>query len=305
MRTRREQPIQIKTPAQLATMREAGLVVSRALDVLASAVEPGITTADLDAIAEREIRGAGAVPSFKGYHGYPATICTSVNDQIVHGIPSARTRLAAGDLISIDCGAIVGGWHGDAARTIGVGPIGDELVLLLQACERALWHGLDQARPGRRLSDISHAVEMSARASGRYGIIREYVGHGIGTEMHMDPPVPNYGRPGRGPVLAEGMALAIEPMLVLGRPETRVLDDDWTVVTGDGTWSAHFEHTVAITADGPWVLTARDGGRGGFERLRGEAAAPAAGPARFNGTSAARSTGVTDGTAVSAARPRS
>jgi methionyl aminopeptidase len=263
MRTRRELPIQIKTPAQLAVMREAGLVVARTLDVVTAAVEPGISTAELDAIAEREIRGAGADPSFKGYHGYPATICTSVNDQIVHGIPSDRTQLAAGDLISVDCGAIVGGWHGDAARTIGVGPISDELTRLLQACERALWAGLAQARPGRRLSDISHAVETSARASGRYGIIREYVGHGIGTEMHMDPPVPNYGRPGRGPVLTEGMALAIEPMLVLGRPETRVLDDDWTVVTADGTWSAHFEHTVAITPDGPWVLTAEDGGATG------------------------------------------
>jgi methionyl aminopeptidase len=260
MRTRRELPIQIKTPAQLAVMREAGLVVARTLDVVAAAVEPGISTAELDAIAEREIRGAGAVPSFQGYHGYPATICTSVNDQIVHGIPSDRTRLAAGDLISVDCGAIVGGWHGDAARTVGVGPVSDELTRLLEACERALWAGLAQARAGRRLSDISHAVETSARASGRYGIIREYVGHGIGTEMHMDPPVPNYGRPGRGPVLTEGMALAVEPMLVLGRPETRVLDDDWTVVTADGTWSAHFEHTVAITADGPWVLTAEDGG---------------------------------------------
>jgi len=263
MRTRRELPIQIKTPAQLAVMREAGLVVARTLDVVTAAVEPGISTAELDAIAEREIRGAGALPSFKGYHGYPATICTSVNDQIVHGIPSDRTRLAAGDLISVDCGAIVGGWHGDAARTVGVGPVSDELTRLLQACERALWAGLAQARPGRRLSDISHAVETSARASGRYGIMREYVGHGIGTEMHMDPPVPNYGRPGRGPVLTEGMALAIEPMLVLGRPETRVLDDDWTVVTADGTWSAHFEHTVAITADGPWVLTAEDGGTAG------------------------------------------
>jgi methionyl aminopeptidase len=244
-------------------MREAGLVVARTLDVVTAAVEPGISTAELDAIAEREIRGAGAVPSFKGYHGYPATICTSVNDQIVHGIPSDRTRLAAGDLISVDCGAIVGGWHGDAARTVGVGPISGELTRLLEACERALWAGLAQARAGCRLSDISHAVETSARASGRYGIIREYVGHGIGTEMHMDPPVPNYGRPGRGPVLTEGMALAIEPMLVLGRPETRVLDDDWTVVTADGTWSAHFEHTVAITADGPWVLTAEDGGTAG------------------------------------------
>jgi methionyl aminopeptidase len=268
MATRREPPIQIKTPAQLAAMREAGLVVSHTLDVLARAVEPGITTADLDAIAAREIRAAGAVASFKGYHGYPATICTSVNDQIVHGIPSPDTRLAAGDLISIDCGAILGGWHGEAARTVAVGPVGEELAGLLRACEQALWHGLAMAQPGRRLTDISHAVEMSARASGRYGIVREYVGHGIGTEMHMDPPVPNYGRAGRGPVLAEGMTLAIEPMLVLGRQQTRLLDDDWTVVSADGSWSAHFEHTVAITAAGPWVLTAEDGGRSGFERLR-------------------------------------
>jgi methionyl aminopeptidase len=268
MGSRREPPIQIKTPGQLAAMREAGLVVSHALDVLTDAVEPGITTADLDAIAAREIRAAGATASFKGYHGYPATICTSVNDQIVHGIPSRDTRLAAGDVISIDCGAIVGGWHGDAARTVAVGPVSDEVAGLLRACEQALWHGLAMARPGRRLTDISHAVEISARASGRYGIVREYVGHGIGTQMHMDPPVPNHGRAGRGPALAEGMTLAVEPMLVLGRPQTRLLDDDWTVVSADGSWSAHFEHTVAVTASGPWVLTAADGGRSGFERLR-------------------------------------
>jgi methionyl aminopeptidase len=264
MRTRREAHIEIKTPGQLALMREAGLVVSRTLDVLADAVEPGITTAELDAIAEREIRAAGATPSFKGYHGYPATICTSVNDQIVHGIPGPGPKLQAGDVISIDCGAIVDGWHGDAARTVGVGAITAELARLLEACEKALWHGLAQARPGARLSDISHAVEMSVRASGDYGIVREYVGHGIGTQMHMDPPVPNAGRPGRGPVLAEGMAVAVEPMLVLGRPQTRLLDDGWTVVSADGRPSAHFEHTVAITADGPWVLTANDGGASGL-----------------------------------------
>jgi methionyl aminopeptidase len=279
MGSRREPSIQIKTPGQLAAMREAGLVVSHALDVLTEAVGPGITTADLDAIAAREIRAAGATPSFKGYHGYPATICTSVNDQIVHGIPSRDTRLAAGDVISIDCGAIVGGWHGDAARTVPVGPVSDEVAGLLGACEQALWHGLAMARPGRRLTDISHAIEMSARASGRYGIVREYVGHGIGTQMHMDPQVPNYGRAGRGPVLVEGMALAIEPMLVLGRPQTRLLDDDWTVVSADGSWSAHFEHTVAITASGPWVLTAADGGLSGFERLRArDIEAPMPGP---------------------------
>jgi methionyl aminopeptidase len=273
MRTRREPQIEIKTPGQIAVMRDAGLVVSRTLDVLVSAVEAGITTAELDAIAEREIRAAGATPSFKGYHGYPATICTSVNDQIVHGIPSPGCVLKAGDVISIDCGAIVNGWHGDAARTVGVGPIADELARLLEACEQALWHGLAQATPGARLSDISHAVETSARSSGHYGIVREYVGHGIGTQMHMDPPVPNAGRAGRGPVLIEGMALAVEPMLVLGRPQTRLLDDGWTVVSADGSSAAHFEHTVAVTADGPWVLTAEDGGSSGFGRLRAASAA--------------------------------
>jgi methionyl aminopeptidase len=268
MRIRREPPVQVKTPAQLDRMREAGLIVARALAAAAAAAAPGVTTADLDAIAEREIRAAGAVPSFQGYHGYPATICTSVNDEIVHGIPSPDRRLLAGDLISIDCGAIAGGWHGDAAVTVGVGPVSDEAARLIEDCETALWHGLAQAWPGRRLTDISHAVETSARSSGPYGIVEEYVGHGIGTEMHMDPPVPNYGKPGRGPVLAEGMALAIEPMLTLGRPEARLRDDGWTVVTADGSCAAHFEHTVAITADGPWVLTAPDGGRAGLARAR-------------------------------------
>jgi methionyl aminopeptidase len=288
MRTRREEPIQIKTPGQLAVMREAGLVVARALRAAAAAVEPGISTAELDAIADRVIRDAGAVPSFKGYHGFPATICASVNDQIVHGIPSQDTILAAGDLISIDCGAIVAGWHGDAAVTVGVGPVRAELTALMAACERALWSGLACAVAGRRLTDISHAVEASAGASGSYGIVHEYVGHGIGTQMHMDPPVPNYGRPGRGPVLVEGMTLAVEPMLVLGRRQTRMLDDGWTVASADGTWSAHFEHTVAITADGPWVLTAEDGGASGFARLSasGQAGQPGA-PAAAAGQDAA------------------
>ncbi len=279
MRLRRDEPIQIKTPAQIAIMREAGLVTAAALQAAVAAVAPGISTAELDAIAEREIRMAGAVPSFKGYHGYPATICTSVNDQIVHGIPSSGQTLRDGDVISIDCGAIVGGWHGDSAVTVQVGrateaagparPDAAELAGLLSACEQALWHGLAEAVPGRRLSDISHAVEQAARAAGRYGIVREYTGHGIGTQMHMDPAVPNFGRPGRGPVLQEGMALAIEPMLVLGQPQTRLLDDEWTVVTEDGSWAAHFEHTVAITSDGPWVLTAPDGGASGFATLAG------------------------------------
>jgi methionyl aminopeptidase len=285
MRLRRDDPIEVKSPAQLAVMREAGLVTAAALRAAAAAVEPGISTAELDAIAEREIRSAGALPSFQGYHGYPATICTSVNDQIVHGIPDAAQVLSAGDIVSIDCGAIVGGWHGDSALTISVGQVDagadrqaapysqEELDALMGACEKALWHGLAQALPGRRLTDISHAVEQAVRAAGRYGIIREYTGHGLGSKMHMDPAVPNYGRAGRGPVLTAGMALAIEPMVVLGGHQTRQLDDGWTVVTADGSWAAHFEHTVAITDDGPFVLTAEDGGASGLAAVR------AAGPA--------------------------
>jgi methionyl aminopeptidase len=275
MRLRRDDPIEVKTPAELAIMREAGLVTAAALRAVADVVEPGISTAELDAIAEREIRSAGAVPSFKGYFGYPATICTSVNEQIVHGIPSPAQVLQDGDVLSVDCGAIVRGWHGDSALTVRVGAAGpggryteQELAGLLGACELALWNGLAQAVPGRRLTDISHAVERAARQAGPYGIIREYTGHGIGTRMHMDPPVPNYGRAGRGPVLVPGMALAIEPMLVLGSPQTAVLDDDWTVVTVDGSWAAHFEHTVAVTEAGPVVLTAEDGGVPGLAAVR-------------------------------------
>jgi methionyl aminopeptidase len=253
--------IEIKTPEQFGLMREAGLVVARALEVAAAAVRPGVSTAELDALAEAEIRGAGAVPSFTGYHGYPATLCTSVNHEIVHGIPRPDRTLAEGDIISIDCGAILHGWHGDAAVTVGVGAIAAEHAALLQACETAMWQGITQARPGQRLGDIGHAVEASVARSGRYGVVEEYTGHGIGTEMHMDPPVPNYGRAGRGPRLRAGMALAIEPMVTLGDPETVLLSDGWTVITADGSWAAHFEHTVAITPDGPWVLTAPDGGR--------------------------------------------
>jgi methionyl aminopeptidase len=279
MRIKREPPIQVKTQAQLELMREAGLVVANTLSVLAAAAQPGVSTGDLDRIAAAQIADAGAVPSFKGYHGYPAVICTSVNEEIVHGIPDPGKVLSAGDVISIDCGAIVHGWHADAALTVAVGEITDELRHLLDACEQALWRGIDQARPGHRLTDISHAVETSARAAGPYGIVEEYVGHGIGTEMHMDPAVPNYGRPGHGPLLRTGMAVAIEPMLVLGGRHTRQLADGWTVVSSDGTPAAHFEHTVAITDGGPWVLTAPDGGR---ERLAGLAglAEPAGSGAR-------------------------
>jgi methionyl aminopeptidase len=276
MSPRRGLSIEIKTPDQVRLMREAGLVVARTLRTVTAAVEPGVSTAELDALAESEIRGAGATPSFKGYHGYPATICTSVNDQIVHGIPSPARRLRDGDIISVDCGAIVGGWHGDAAVTVGVGTISAEHAALIAACEAALWRGLAQARANGRLGDISHAVEASIRAAGSYGLVEEYTGHGIGTAMHMDPPVPNYGRAGRGPRLRAGMALAVEPMMMLGAPDTVLLDDGWTVATADGSWAAHFEHTVAITPGGPWVLTAEDGGesRLGDTRDRDPASVP-------------------------------
>jgi methionyl aminopeptidase len=255
MRLRRDRAIEIKTPEEFDRMRAAGLVVANTLRVLADAVRPGITTVELDALAAREIRDAGAVPSFLGYYGYPATICTSVNEEIVHGIPSAERRLNAGDIISIDCGAIVDGWHGDAAVSVGVGDIDPADQALLDACEAALWAGIAQARPEGRLGDISHAVEESVRASGEFGLIREYTGHGIGTSMHMDPAVPNYGPAGHGPRLRAGIALAIEPMITRGDARTRELADGWTVVTLDGSRAAHFEHTVAITAAGPWVLT--------------------------------------------------
>ena len=262
--------IQIKTEAQLAAMREAGLVVGRTLERLQTAVGPGISTADLDVYAEECIRAAGALPSFKGYHGFPATICASVNEEIVHGIPGPRV-LHEGDVVSLDCGAIVEGWHGDAAVTVPVGPVAPALQELTQVCEEAMWAGLRAARVGGRLTDISAAIERSVRSAGRYGIVEEYVGHGIGTEMHQDPQVPNYGRPGRGPRLVPGMALAIEPMLTLGSRRTRLLADGWTVVTRDGQPSAHFEHTVAVTDQGPWVLTAPDGGA---ERLAGSGREP-------------------------------
>ena len=262
MRLRKEPGIQVKSPEQIARMYAAGQVVARTLSVLKESVRPGVTTAELDTIAEREIRAAGAVPSFLGYFGFPASICTSVNEQVVHGIPSSEQVLRGGDVISIDCGAILEGWHGDSALSVGVGEIDPADQAMLEACEASMWAGIAQAVAGRRLSDISHAVEQSVRAAGDYGLIREYTGHGIGTEMHMDPVVRNYGPPGQGPRLHAGMALAIEPMITRGERDVAELDDGWTVITTDGSRAAHFEHTVAITPEGPWVLTAREEEKG-------------------------------------------
>lgn len=249
--------IELKTDEQFALMREAGLLVARTLQMLADAASAGVTTAELDRLAHDMIRDHGGVPSFLGYHGYPSSICASVNSVVVHGIPGERA-LQDGDLLSIDCGAIVEGWHGDAAVSVMIGEVSHEVRKLSEDTEDAMWAGLRQARPGRRLTDISHAIEQSLRNAGEYGIVEDYGGHGIGTSMHMNPHILNHGRPGRGPKLQPGMALAIEPMAVLGDAEVGVLSDGWTVVTSDGSHAAHWEHTVAITEDGPWVLTALD-----------------------------------------------
>ena len=258
--------VEIKTPEQIDLMRRAGLVVGRTLEVLRGSVRAGMTTGELDAIAEDCIRSAGATPSFLGYHGFPASICTSVNDEVVHGIPGDRV-LAEGDVVSIDCGAIVDGWHGDAAVTVAIGEVSAELTTLMAVTEEAMWRGIAAARLGGRVSDISHAVERHVRGAGRYGILEEYTGHGIGSEMHQAPDVPNYGRRGKGPKLVEGLALAVEPMVTLGTKETDLLEDDWTVVTTDGSWAAHFEHTFTLTPTGAWVLTALDGGRAKLAEL--------------------------------------
>jgi methionyl aminopeptidase len=245
-----------KSPEEIERMRRAGRLVGHTLSRVVEGVRPGVTLLELDALAERVIRDGGGIPSFLGYHGFPATLCLSPNDWIVHGIPNGYV-LQEGDIVSVDCGAIVEGWHGDAAVTVPVGQVDDAARRLIETTERAMWAGIAQVRAGNRLSDIGHAVERVAAAPG-YGVVREYVGHGIGTRMHEEPQVPNYGRPGRGLRLEVGLALAIEPMVNEGGPESRVLDDGWTVVTRDGSRSAHFEHTVAITPQGPEVLTLLD-----------------------------------------------
>ena len=247
-------------------MRVAGLLVGETLDLLRRSVRPGITTGELDAIAEDNIRSGGGTPSFKGYHGFTGSICASVNDEVVHGIPGERV-IEDGDVVSIDCGAVVDGWHGDAAVTVAVGEVPDEVTELMRVTEEGMWRGLAAARLGGRVTDISHAVESYVRGQGEYGIIEDYVGHGIGTAMHQPPNVPNYGRPGKGPRLVEGLALAVEPMVVLGDQATHVLADDWTVKTDDGSVAAHFEHTFTLTPRGAWVLTALDGGQAKLAEL--------------------------------------
>jgi len=263
--------LDVKTPDQIRKMRVAGLVVGETLALIAGQVTAGMTTGDLDRTAEDFIRGNGATPSFLGYHGFTGSLCVSVNQEVVHGIPGPRT-LADGDLVSIDCGAIVDGWHGDAALSLvvggrGAGSAGD--LALLDATEASMWAGIAALAVGSPLYDVGAAVEdcivEAARAGGvSYGIVEGYVGHGIGTEMHQDPQVPNYRVRERGPIVRSGVTVAIEPMITLGSAETEVLEDGWTVVTEDGSQAAHWEHSVAVTDAGVWVLTALDGGR---ERL--------------------------------------
>lgn len=255
-------------------MRAAGLVVARALERVVAAVRPGVTTGELDEVAEHSIRGDGAVPSFLGYHGFAGSICASVGPEVVHGIPSRSRVLPEGQLLSIDCGAVLSGWHGDAAVTVAVGECGPELLALSAVTERALWAGLAAVRPDGRLSDVGAAVEAVVRPHG-YGLLEDYTGHGIGTAMHEPPNVPNLAPQGagRGMALVPGIVLAVEPMAVLGDPAVRELDDGWTVVTLDGGQAAHWEHTVAVTPDGPWVLTALDGGVAGLAAVAADVTA--------------------------------
>ena len=264
----RERGIEIKTPEQIALMRKAGLLVGETLELLRGSVRAGITTAELDAIAADNIRSQGGVPSFLGY-GHPpfsGTICASVNDEVVHGVPGDRV-LVEGDIISIDCGAIIEGWHGDAAITVAVGSVPAEVTELMRVTEESMWRGIAAARLGGKVGDISHAIESYVRGEGDYGILEDFTGHGIGSQMHQPPNVPNYGRAGRGPKLERGLALAVEPMVTLGSKETEVLDDDWTIVTDDGSWAAHYEHTFTLTPNGAWVLTALDGGEAKLAEL--------------------------------------
>ena len=251
--------VSLKRSSEIDRMRHAGQILAGILDVLHGELRPGVTTGELDAIAERMIRDAGAIPSFKGYGAnppFPGSICASINDEVVHGIPSPRRRLADGDLVSIDIGCIYDGWHADCARTWTVGTVPSEVSDLVAATRRGMEAGIAAAVPGNRLGDVGHAIETVARAGG-YGIVRPFVGHGIGTSMHEDPQVPNYGRPGTGLRIEAGMCFAIEPMFNMGGDDVFVADDNWTVRTSDGALSAHFENTIAVTEEGPEILTER------------------------------------------------
>jgi methionyl aminopeptidase len=243
-----------KSRTELETMHRANVLVARVLGRLKEAVQPGVSTAALDEIAEETIRSAGAVPAFKGYRGFPASLCVSINDEVVHGIPSRKRLVREGDIVSLDVGTVVDGFCGDGAVTVPVGDVSNETEKLLRVTEDALLKGIEQVRKGNRVSDIGHAVQSYVESQG-FTVVRDFVGHGIGTQMHEEPQVPNYGEPGRGQRLLPGMVLAIEPMVNAGKHAVKVLSDNWTVVTLDGSYSAHFEHSVAVTDNGPWILS--------------------------------------------------
>jgi len=250
--------ITLKSERELAYMRKAGGVVAKILDEMVRMVEPGISTGELDRFAESRTRELGAVPAFKGYHGFPATVCISINDEVVHGIPSTKRILKSGDIVGLDFGVSLDGWYGDSARTVAVGKISTEAAQLMKVTEESLRRGIAQCRAGNRVFDIGHAVQSYVEGFG-YSVVREFVGHGIGRALHEDPQVPNYGPKGKGLQLKAGMVLAIEPMINAGGHEVRVLKDGWTAVTNDRSLSAHFEHTVAITSEGPEILTMLEG----------------------------------------------
>ena len=259
--------IQIKDLEQLKLMRRAGLLVGQTLQLLRENIKAGMTTAALDAIAAANIKRGGGTSNFLGYHGFPATICVSINDEIVHGIPGTRV-INDGDIVSIDCGAIIDGWHGDAAISIGIGNLDPADQKLMDTCEESMWVGIAAGKNGARLSDIGYAIEQYIDSQGKYGILQEYGGHGIGTEMHQEPHVLNFGKGGNGPEIIPGMALAIEPMITRGSPKTKVLSDKWTVVSTDQSRGAHFENSYVICPDGkPFVLTALDGGKAELARF--------------------------------------
>jgi methionyl aminopeptidase len=259
--------IQLKDLDQLKVMRRAGIVVAEIHQLIRDAIKPGMTTSALDAIASAHIKRSGATSNFFNYHGFPATICVSINDEIVHGIPGPRV-INEGDVVSIDCGAIVDGWHGDAAFSVGIGAIDPEDQKLMDVCEESMWVGIAAGKNGGRLSDIGYAIEKYVVSQGKYGILLEYGGHGIGTEMHQEPHVLNFGKAGNGPTITAGMALAIEPMITRGSAKTKVLADEWTVVSDDQSRGAHFEHSYAICPDGkPFVLTSPDGGKAELARF--------------------------------------
>ena len=243
-----------KSTAELEKMHRAGLLVWEVLEKMRAMVRPGISTKELDEFAEKYVTEHNAKPAFKGYRGYPGSVCTSINDEVVHGIPSASRKVREGDILSMDFGVVMDGYYGDAALTVPVGKIAPEREKLLRVTRESLERAIDKVRAGNRLGDVSSAVQQWVEKNG-FSVVREFVGHGIGTKMHEDPQLPNYGAPGQGQRLQEGMVLAIEPMVNSGSPAVKVLDDDWTAVTADGSDSAHFEHTVAVTANGPWILT--------------------------------------------------